>query len=127
MKHHTRQRQAIVQCLEKAEGPMSPREILVHARENVDSMGIATVYRNLRLLQEEGKVRELILPGEGARYEKKEHAHHHHFFCRGCDRVFCVEGCPREFSSMVPRGFVLEDHEIVLYGRCQDCLDRSIF
>ena len=123
MKHNTRQRQAIIHCLEQAGGPMSPQEILILAREKVEGMGIATVYRNLKLLEEEGKVRELVLPGEGARYEKSGLSHHHHFFCRGCYKFFCIEGCPREIISMVPRGFALEEHEIVLYGRCRECRD----
>ncbi len=124
MKHNTKQRQAIIHCLSRARGPMSPYEIHELAAEEVEGLGIATVYRNLKLLAQEGKVKEFVLPGEGTRYEPAGLQHHHHFFCRGCDRVFCVEGCPRGFSSMIPEGFVLEDHEIVLYGQCQDCLDR---
>ena len=121
MKHYTRQRQAILKCLDQAKGPLSPQEILVRAREKVEGMGIATVYRNLKSLEKEGMVRELALSGEGARYEKSGLTHHHHFFCRGCNKFYCVEGCPREISSMVPRGFVMEEHEIVLYGKCSEC------
>ncbi|WP_045211435.1 Fur family transcriptional regulator [Desulfonatronovibrio magnus] len=123
MKHKTRQRDAIVKCIRQSKGPMSPQEILSKAKEEVSGLGIATVYRNLRELKKEGFVREFVMPGQGARYEKSDPSlhHHHHFCCRKCDRVFCVDGCPGEFNTMVPNGFILEDHEIVLYGRCSDC------
>ncbi len=124
MKHNTRQRRAIVHCLSRARGPMSPHEIHAQAAEQVQGLGIATVYRNLKLLAKEGKIRELVLPGEGSRYEPAGLEHHHHFFCRGCARVFCIQGCPGEFSSMVPRGFILEEHDIVLYGRCDGCREQ---
>lgn len=121
MKHNTRQRQAIVNCLNMADGPMSPHEVHEQAVRFVDGLGIATVYRNLRLLVREGKVRELTFPGENSRYELAGLGHHHHFLCRGCDRVFCVKGCPGGFNEMIPNGFVLEEHEIVLYGKCEAC------
>ncbi len=121
MKHKTRQRQAIANCLDKADGPMSPQEVYEQAEKIVTGLGIATVYRNLKLLVSEGKAKELAFPGEGSRYEPTGLGHHHHFLCRGCDRVFCVHGCPGGFNSMIPSGFALEEHEIVLYGKCQEC------
>ncbi|RQD67340.1 MAG: transcriptional repressor [Desulfonatronovibrio sp. MSAO_Bac4] len=122
MKQKTRQRLAIVDCLNNADGPMTPQEIHELAQKAVLGLGIATVYRNLKLLVTEGKIRELIFPGEGARYELAGLGHHHHFLCRDCDRVFCIQGCPGGFNEMIPNGFVLEEHEIVLYGKCQYCL-----
>ncbi len=121
MKHKTRQRQAIIQCLGNADGPMSPQEVQAEAEKLVAGLGIATVYRNLKMLASSGKVRELVFPGEGSRYELAGLDHHHHFFCRDCDRVFCIEGCPGGFNAMIPKGFALEEHEIVLYGKCDEC------
>ncbi|MFN5808672.1 MAG: transcriptional repressor, partial [Burkholderiales bacterium] len=36
-------------------------------------------------------------------------------------RVFDIHACPGELSDLAPRGFVVEDHELTLYGRCLDC------
>ncbi|WP_028574584.1 Fur family transcriptional regulator [Desulfonatronovibrio hydrogenovorans] len=121
MKHNTRQRQAIIRCLRQAHGPMNPQEVHQQAGKEVVGLGIATVYRNLKLLAEDGKIRELAFPGEGSRYEIAGLEHHHHFLCRDCDKVFCIQGCPGGLSSMTPEGFSLEGHEIVLYGRCSHC------
>ena len=44
-----------------------------------------------------------------------------HFECRKCARVFEVHGCPGNLKPLVPDGFTLEDHEVILYGLCAEC------
>ena len=84
-------------------------------------LGIATVYRTLKALVEEGALTQVELPGEPPRYETHGKRHHHHFHCRACDRVYELEGCPEGLRSLTPAGFSLESHEVVLYGRCAAC------
>lgn len=121
MQRDTRQRRAIRRSLEEAGHPLSPQELLEAAQVHVEGLGIATVYRNLKHLQEEGWVATVELPGEPARYEVAGKEHHHHFHCRECDRVYEVEGCPGNLRSITPAGFELESHEFVLYGLCDGC------
>jgi Fur family transcriptional regulator, ferric uptake regulator len=101
--------------------PLSPKELLEAARTHVKGIGIATVYRNIKSLHEEGWLTPVELPGEPPRYEVAGKGHHHHFHCRTCDRVFEVEGCPGNLLSVTPEGFHLERHEFVLYGLCVQC------
>jgi Fur family ferric uptake transcriptional regulator len=82
---------------------------------------MATVYRSVKSLVESGEVVAVELPGEPARYEAAGKHHHHHFHCRTCKKVYEVEGCPGELDALVPKGFELESHELVLYGRCLAC------
>ncbi len=117
----TRQRRAIRAALEEAGHPLSPKELLELARGDVEGLGIATVYRNVKSLQEEGWLATVELPGEPPRYEVAGKEHHHHFHCRACDRVFEVEGCPGDLKRVTPKGFKLERHEFVLYGVCVQC------
>jgi len=121
MKHSTQQRESILESLRQASGPLTPAEILEAARKRVPGMGIATVYRNLKLLLRSGLAREIALPGSRSRYELFNLEHHHHFQCRDCQQVYCLHGCPGELHALTPEGFVLEEHEIVLYGRCAGC------
>ena len=51
----TNQRSAIVQVIHEAHGPLRPLEILKLASPMVPSLGIATVYRQLRRLQDAGE------------------------------------------------------------------------
>lgn len=121
MHRQTRQRDAIRSALAEAGRPLGPQEILAAARAAHPRLGIATVYRTLKALLAEGWLRVVELPGAAARYEVAGKGHHHHFHCRACDGVFEVEACPDGIRALLPGGFRLEAHEIILYGRCAGC------
>jgi Fur family transcriptional regulator, ferric uptake regulator len=121
----TRQRHAILVAISGAGRPLLPGEVLDIAQIGAPGMGIATVYRNLKSLQEEGVLQVVSLPGENARYELRDQPHHHHFQCRACGRVFDIQGCPGSLDGLVPPGFVTDGHELTLYGQCADCLGES--
>jgi Fur family transcriptional regulator, ferric uptake regulator len=121
MERDTRQRRAIRTALEESGRPLSTQEVLQLARQSSPSLGTATVYRTLKSLVEEGWLAVVEVPGEAPRYERAGKGHHHHFHCRGCGRLFELEGCPDGLRHLTPLGFSLEAHEVVLYGRCGVC------
>lgn len=124
MKRMTRQKKAIYDVLEAAQRPLTPQEVLGKAERQGQPLSIATVYRNLKTLLEEGEIHGVTLPGEVLRYELREAAahHHHHFQCTDCKRVFDVHDCPGEMEWMAPPGFRVERHELILYGLCDGCV-----
>lgn len=117
----TRQRSAIRDAIAEAGSPVSPREILERAQSHVSGLGMATVYRTLKLLADAGEVQSVEIPGESPRFELTGKGHHHHFYCRACERVYEVEGCPGDFAELTPPKFELDGHELVLFGRCDKC------
>jgi Fur family ferric uptake transcriptional regulator len=121
MERSTRQRDAIKAVIDLAQRPLSPQEILEGAQSEVAGLGMATVYRNLKSLVELEKLVVVSLPGESARYESAGHHHHHHFHCTACDKVFDVHQCPGNMLNLAPSGFVVERHELTLYGECDVC------
>jgi Fur family transcriptional regulator, ferric uptake regulator len=121
----TRQRQAIRDAIAKAHHPVTPKDILDSAQNEIEGLGLATVYRTLKILAEAGIVRTVDIPGESPRYELADKEHHHHFYCRACGKAFEVEGCPGDFSDLTPAKFVLEGHELVLFGRCGGCAKKA--
>jgi Fur family transcriptional regulator, ferric uptake regulator len=122
MERNTRQRAAIHAALVQAQRPLLPQEVWAAAQVQTPRLGVATVYRHLKALVEDGTLRAVHLPGAHARYElAAPHHHHHHFQCRHCERVFEVHACPGDLSQLAPKGFVVDDHELTLYGRCRDC------
>lgn len=121
MERNTRQRTAIREAIARAARPLLPQEVLDAAQPGASGLSIATVYRTLRLLVDEGELRSVVLPGENARYELARDGHHHHFQCLMCQRVFEVDACPGNLASLAPPGFTVEDHDLTLYGRCSEC------
>jgi Fur family ferric uptake transcriptional regulator len=117
----TAQRRAIRKVLAEADRPLSPEEILAGAQGIVPNLGMATVYRSVKSLVEEEWLVAVDVPGESQRYEQAGKEHHHHFNCRVCGRVFDFHGCPTGMDKLVPPGFVMDDHEIYLYGTCATC------
>jgi Fur family transcriptional regulator, ferric uptake regulator len=122
MERDTRQRRAIREAIEAADRPLAPQEILHRAHLDVPRLGIATVYRTVKALVEEGWAQPVELPEGPVRYERTGKGHHHHFVCRSCEGVFEVAGCPRGVGALTPAGFHLESHDLVLYGRCERCV-----
>lgn len=121
MERNTHQRRAIEKALADANRPLGPLEILEAAKAHTSSLGIATVYRALKGLTEEGKLTTVALPGGSVRYELAGKEHHHHFHCRACEGVFEVETCGFDLSHWNPGGFHVEHHEVILYGLCASC------
>ena len=121
MERRTKQRNAIWNAVQSAGRPLSPHEIRALAASSVGSIGIATVYRNVKALQDEGAIVPVEMPGQPPRYEVSGLMHHHHFHCRACDCVFEMEGCAGDLSALAPQGFNVEGHMLSLFGLCQAC------
>ena len=121
MPRRTPQRAAVERAFEAEARPLSAAEVLASGRSDLPALGIATVYRHLRALVEEGWLAAIDLPGAGARFERAGKAHHHHLVCRECDRVLEVPGCALGPQPRLVEGHRVEGHEVVLFGLCRDC------
>ncbi len=122
MERNTAQRRAIQRVIQESGRPVGPPEIFQLARELAPGLGIATVYRCINRLLDEGSIVAVDLPGEAPRYEMSGKAHHHHFCCNGCNKVFDLLACMEQFAELAPAGFRLEGHEVYLFGKCDSCL-----
>jgi Fur family ferric uptake transcriptional regulator len=120
---NTRQRETIVEVIQEAAGPLTVPEIFERAQQRIPGLGIATVYRTVKLLGEARQVQVVILPSGETRYESAELGHHHHFHCRICETVYDMETCLVRVpeSRKVDQGFVIESHELTCYGVCPRC------
>jgi Fur family ferric uptake transcriptional regulator len=121
MKRKTSQRAAIEQTFRNQDRALGIEEILRNGREVVESLNLATVYRNLKLLVEKGWLTQINHPLLGTLYERTGKEHHHHFHCHACNRVFELPGCALNTKEAAPKGFVVENHEVFLFGICPSC------
>ena len=117
----TRQRRAIRAAFLAADRPLDPNEVLELAAGDHGGLGIATVYRNIKILLDEGWLTTVELPGEVTHYELAGKAHHHHFHCKTCGKVFELNACLPNVQKLAPPGFRVAGHDLLLYGDCRDC------
>lgn len=117
----TRQRNVICQIFADFPGPLRADEVAVEARRQLPGIGVATVYRTIKLLAEEGWLQQVHLPGEVARFERTDATHHHFFKCTMCQKIFRLQGCAKAVEKLAPPPFRVTGHEILLYGQCANC------
>ena len=115
----TSRQKTLLDLFESAKRPLSVEE----AWEGVgrQTMSLATLYRALGRLVELGRLKSIEISNAPQMYEAASIGHHHHFFCTTCGKVFEVDACPNNLSSLVPPGFTLKEHTITLYGDCKEC------
>ena len=100
-------------------------------RRRLSRVSLGTVYRNLRLLVDEGIVKEL--PGTVGRHAGKARfdgntSVHHHFTCSNCGGIHDLAEPvdPSLDRRMAARtGFSISHHRIEFYGRCLVCQARQ--
>ena len=118
-----KQQQIVLRALDEADGPLSARELW--SRLSGTGVGLATVYRALQRGVEKGTLEAVEVLGGGLRYEPRDREHHHHFLCSICDRAFDLFGCVEGLESLLPGGFQMTGHEVVLLGTCDGCGDAA--
>lgn len=124
MERKTKTRALIQQILQKESRPLLPQEILDIAANMGHSIGIATIYRNLKAFEASGFLEQVTLPGQPARFELAALDHHHHFLCGSCNRVFDIPGCSLNHQNValhLMEDFKVTHHEITLFGQCKQC------
>jgi Fe2+ or Zn2+ uptake regulation protein len=82
------------------------------------------VYNVLEDLTAAGLVRRIEPAGSPALFELRVGDNHHHLVCRICGRtedVDCAVGAAPCLAPSTTSGFVLDEAEVVWWGRCADC------
>lgn len=102
-------------------------ELADRLRDEGRSVGVATVYRTLELLERMRLVQRLDVGDGTARYEAARAGgeHHHHLVCDDCGRVtpFEDEALERSIHDLARRlDYAVAGHEVIMRGRCPDCV-----
>jgi Fur family ferric uptake transcriptional regulator len=118
----TPQRRAVVQAVETSSGTFTAVDVFDRARKSSPGLGLATVYRTLERLRDEGSIRALPAAGEGT-YVRCHAGHHHHLVCVSCGEVEETELCGAPSPAVLRRkhGFRAQTHELDVYGLCARC------
>ena len=106
---------------------MSVEEIYEGLKAENREVSVATVYRNLKILQDENRIASLMLES-GKQVFDKTCRPHDHLICTTCQKVFDVD---MPYDRSIERKaehqlhIPIESHSLVLYGTCVDCLQKK--
>lgn len=123
---NTKQRQAILDAIEGQGGHLTAEEIYNAVKRRHPRLSLGTVYRNLRVLAEQGFVRELDF-GMAITYFETVKDTHYHLVCRLCGGIADVEiELERKLMALVAHasgtdGFQIEQHRLDFVGVCKTC------
>lgn len=122
----TRARRAVLAVLERERGrQLTAQELHREARAVAPRIGLATVYRTLSALEEEGRVEVVSQEARESAYRLCSPGHHHHLLCTGCGAVVEIGECdlaPLERKLSRRHRFRIDEHAVTLRGRCAKCL-----
>jgi Fur family ferric uptake transcriptional regulator len=120
----TRQRVIVLSELMSERDDVTAQQLHERLRGRGERLGLATVYRTLGLLAEEGVIDALSHhPGELC-YRWCGEGHHHHLVCSSCHRVVELDECDLEpWLERVGQAhdFVTTGHRLEVSGLCGEC------
>jgi Fur family ferric uptake transcriptional regulator len=118
---------ALLEMLRACDGELSGQALHGRLRKAGVGMGLATVYRHLRALQQRGCIRCRHLPSGEALYAPLERDVHH-LTCVDCGRSSELPHCPVGAVAVddhVPAGFRPLFHTLEIYGLCAGCQEQT--
>lgn len=120
-------RSAVLRAVGAQDCVSTAQEIADRLREEGDTVGVATVYRTLEVLEQLKLVQRLDVGGSSARFEPAlpdGEDHHHHFVCDRCGRItpFDDPELERVIHALEGKlGHRIDDHDVILRGSCAGC------
>ncbi|MFB9376241.1 Fur family transcriptional regulator [Kineococcus gynurae] len=125
----TKQRSAVSAVLDEADAFLSAQDLHARLRDRGEAVGLATVYRALQALAEDGDVDVLRTDDGEAVYRRCSTGHHHHLVCRRCGRTVEVEGPTVESWARrigAEHGFTEVEHVVEVFGVCASCSAQGV-
>jgi Fur family ferric uptake transcriptional regulator len=119
--------QLLLEQLRRAERELSGQDLHALLRQGPQPMGLATVYRHLRQLQQRGLIRCRHLPSGEALFAPTERDEHH-LTCVDCGTSVVLEHCPMHDVHLgrdQAAGFQLLFHTLEFFGLCGACQRRQ--
>jgi Fur family ferric uptake transcriptional regulator len=125
--HVTRPRVAVLAAVH--DHPHADTHSIIElVRERLGGVSQQAVYDVLRALTDAGLLRRIHPRGSVARYESRVGDNHHHVVCRSCGAIAdvdCAVGAAPCLTAADHQGFAIDEAEVIYWGRCRGCLDRT--
>lgn len=127
IKKGSKQRDAILRVLQGTVSHPTADWIYDRVREEIPSISLGTVYRNLAVLTESGIILKLDV-GDGTDHFDANSRPHYHLFCQTCKNVIdirlpYIENLNKKAEET--DNVRVNMHGIIFYGLCPNCLLKN--
>jgi len=123
MERNTRQKEAILRVLHGTQIHPDAGWVYQQVKKEIPNISLGTVYRNLKMLKENGLVNELDFAGSQGRFDG-DVSDHYHFRCKKCGRIYDIdEPVDKSIEKIVAgkTGFQVTGHRLEIVGFCVEC------
>ncbi len=114
------QREVIYETLKSTKAHPDCETIYEMVRGKLPDIGMATVYRNLKRLVDDGLVCTLETTRDSIHYDA-DTSDHAHFICSECGRIIDIFASFNLEKEVEQTGFKVDKKKIIFYGICPDC------
>ncbi len=121
--NYSRQREEVLEQLSCHNDHPTADVIYSELREKDPTISLATVYRNLKLLAQNGTIRRLTFVSGADHFEHKLNPHYH-FVCDCCGKVIDVPMQVAETLDAAAEEYIsgrITGHDLVFRGICDEC------
>ncbi len=121
--NYSKQREVILNTLKENVVHPTAEYLYAKIQEKDPKISLATLYRNLNQLTENGMIKKIDGLETSSHYDHNTHEHYH-FICTKCRRVFDIDAevAPELIRRTEEKtDFLIENHDIVFSGICKDC------
>ena len=126
MLKNTKTRTKISELLDSATTPMSAYEI--YEKLKSEKITLSSIYRTLDTFYNNNIVTKETTP-EGVNIYSKVLTEHKHFLeCKKCHKQIPLDYCPyHKVNAKIKSNndFVVDEHNVVIYGTCKDCVHNT--
>lgn len=128
VKHRlSRQRKLILKILRNTKSHPTADWIYEQVKKEIPNISLGTVYRNLNLLSEMGKISVLNFGSSYSRFDGNP-KNHYHFKCTNCKNVFDLAlPVDEEINQKISdeTSYIVNSHRMEFYGLCPDCQKKT--
>lgn len=119
MTKHSRQRDAVYAELCSRKDHPTADELYLSLKSEFPALSLATVYRNLSLLESEGKV--LKINGNHSDRYDGDVSEHPHFICEDCGRVIDISLSVEPEINTDNFNGIIKGKAVICTGYCEEC------
>jgi Fe2+ or Zn2+ uptake regulation protein len=120
MKRTSRQRELVYGIVIGSNTHPSAEDVYRTARQSMPNISLGTIYRNLRQLSAEGRIREVHFGSAPDRFDGMLHMHEH-FICTSCGNISDIE--PTLSDPSLP-GKKVTTYRLDYFGQCEACTGK---